>query len=64
MHTSALALGEIAEEAQVKTLVPIHFFTEIEFKMEEIENEIKNNFSGNLIIPSDFDSLELKPQLS
>lgn len=64
MHTSALALGEIAEKAQVKTLVPIHFLTEIEFKMEEIENEIRKNFSGNLIIPSDFDSLELKPQLS
>ncbi|MFB0527874.1 MAG: MBL fold metallo-hydrolase [bacterium] len=64
MHTSALALGEIAQEAQVKTLVPIHFLTEIDFEMEEIENEIRKSFSGNLIIPSDFDSLELKPQLS
>jgi ribonuclease Z len=64
MHTSALTLGEIAEEAQVKTLIPIHFLTEIDFKMEEIESEIRKNFSGNLIVPSDFDSLELKPQLS
>lgn len=64
MHTSALTLGEIAEEARVKTLIPIHFLTEIDFKMEEIESEIRKNFSGNLIIPSDFDSLELKPQLS
>ena len=64
VHTSALALGEIAEEAQVKTLIPIHFLTEIDFKIEEIENEIRKNFSGNLIIPSDFDSLELKPRLS
>lgn len=64
MHTSAIVLGEIAEEAQVKTLIPIHFLTEINFTMEEIENEIRKNFSGNLIIPSDLDSLELKPQLS
>jgi ribonuclease Z len=64
MHTSALVLGEIAEEAQVKTLIPIHFLTEIDFEMEEIENEIRKNFSGNLMIPSDFDCLELKPQLS
>jgi len=64
MHTSSLRLGEIAEEAQVKTLIPIHFLTEIDFKMEEIESEIRKNFSGNLIIPSDLDSLELTPQLS
>jgi ribonuclease Z len=64
VHTSALTLGEIAEQAQVKTLIPIHFLTEIDFEMEEIENEIRKNFSGNLIIPSDFDSLELKPPLS
>jgi len=64
VHTSALTLGEIAEEAQVKTLIPIHFLTEIDFQMKEIEEEIRKNFSGNLIIPSDSDSLELKPQLS
>jgi len=64
VHTSALTLGEIAEKAGVKTLVPVHFLTEIEFKMEEIESEIRKNFSGNLIIPSDFDSLELIPQPS
>jgi len=64
VHTSALALGEIAEEAQVKTLIPIHFLTEIDFRMEEIENEVRKNFSGKLIIPSDFDSLELTPQPS
>jgi len=64
VHTSALILGEIAQEAQVKTLIPIHFFTEIDFRIEEIESEIRKNFSGNLIIPSDFDSLELKPQPS
>jgi len=64
VHTSALTLGEIAKEARVKTLIPIHFLTEIDFQMEEIESEIRKNFSGNLIIPSDFDSLELKPRLS
>lgn len=64
VHTSALTLGQIAQEAQVKTLVPVHFLTEIDFKLEEIESEIRKNFSGNLIIPSDFDSLELKPQPS
>ncbi len=64
MHTPALILGEIAEEARVKTLVPIHFLTEVDFAMEEVENEIRKNFSGKLIIPSDLDSLELKPQPS
>jgi ribonuclease Z len=56
-HTSAETLGKIAESANVKNLIPIHFSGEHNFSMDEISDEIKKNYSGNLIIPSDFQSI-------
>jgi ribonuclease Z len=68
MHTSSKQLGEIAKEANVKTVIPIHFSGELNFEIEEIVSEIKENFKGKIIIPEDgqvieFTPLERKPRL-
>lgn len=60
MHTSSLTLGEIAKEARVKTLVPIHFAGEVKYSMSEIRKELKKNFKGRILIPRDFQILRLK----
>lgn len=57
MHTDALTLGKFAQQAVIKRLVPIHFFGEVDFSIAEIEAEIKQNFSGELFIPSDLTSI-------
>ena len=59
MHTSSLSLGEIASESNVKVLVPIHFASEVKYSIREIIKEIKRNFSGKLIIPSDLQALKI-----
>ena len=59
MHTSALRLGMIAEEAGVKNLVPIHFSGKHEFLESELVTEINKNYSGNIIIPRDMDRIEI-----
>ncbi|MGM0441318.1 MAG: MBL fold metallo-hydrolase [Elusimicrobiota bacterium] len=58
-HTSAGSLGEMAEKSKVKNLVPIHFSGEYreEFKTEELIQELKKYYSGNIIIPEDLTSL-------
>ncbi len=59
MHTHSLQLGEICQQAGVKCLIPCHFFGELEFSLSEIENEIRKNYTGRLIIPRDFDRITL-----
>ncbi len=59
MHTSALDLGRMSQEASVKGLVPIHFLGEVCFSVAEIEREIRNSFRGRLIIPEDLHGLRL-----
>jgi ribonuclease Z len=59
MHTDSLTLGEMAQEAGVKHLVPCHFFGELDFSLEEIEEEIRKNFQGDLTIPEDFSRISL-----
>jgi ribonuclease Z len=59
MHTDSLALGEMAQEAEVKHLVPCHFFGEVDFSISEIEEEIRKNFRGILTIPADFAKIPL-----
>lgn len=59
MHTDALSLGRHAQEAGVKTLLPCHFLGEIDFPLNEIEEEIKKYFKGKLIIPKDFSRIPL-----
>lgn len=59
MHTDSLALGEMAQEAGVKHLVPCHFFGELDFALEEIKAEIRKNFRGDLTIPMDFSRIPI-----
>ncbi len=59
MHTSALDLGRMSQEASVKGLVPIHFLGEVTFSPAEIESEIRQGFRGRLVIPEDLKRLRL-----
>lgn len=59
MHTSSLELGELSERSRVKCLIPCHFFGEVEFSLSEIEEEIRKNYKGKLIIPKDFERIAL-----
>ncbi len=59
MHTDARTLGELAQKAGVKHLVPCHFFGELDFSLSEIEEEIRRNFRGDLTIPQDFSRIPL-----
>ncbi|MFW6129403.1 MAG: hypothetical protein ACOC6P_04075, partial [Candidatus Aminicenantaceae bacterium] len=59
MHTSSLELGRLSSEAGVKNLIPCHFFGEIDYLMSEIEEEIKRNFRGKMIIPEDLQKIRI-----
>jgi ribonuclease BN (tRNA processing enzyme) len=53
MHTNALELGRMAQQAEVKRLIPCHFFGELAYDISEISAEIRQHYSGELIIPQD-----------
>jgi ribonuclease Z len=53
MHTNALDLGRMAQEAGVRRLIPCHFFGELSFEDREIAEEIRRHFRGDLKIPQD-----------
>ncbi len=57
-HSNSLELGKTARAYGVKYLVPCHFFSDLDFSMEEIEAEIRENYEGQLFLPSDFSELE------
>jgi ribonuclease Z len=59
MHTDSLTLGRLAQTAGIKCLIPCHFFGEIVYPISEIENEIRDNYKGKLIIPSDLMTIPL-----
>jgi ribonuclease Z len=59
MHTDSLTLGQMAHDAGAAHLVPCHFFGELDYSIEEIEEEIKNHYKGKLTIPSDFSCIHL-----
>lgn len=59
MHTHSLELGKLAQESGVRCLIPCHFFGELEFSLAEIDEEIRKNYKGKLIIPEDFDKIDL-----
>ncbi len=52
-HTHSLELGKLSQQAKVKCLIPCHFFGELEFPLSEIEDEIRKNYKGRLVIPED-----------
>jgi ribonuclease BN (tRNA processing enzyme) len=53
LHTSSLQLGRLASECKAKTLVPVHFASEVSYCFREIIDEIKKNYRGTLVIPKD-----------
>lgn len=55
VHTSSYELGYYAARAGVKRLIPCHFFGEVDFSLEEIEAEIRMNYSEELFLPRDLD---------
>ncbi|TEU04499.1 MAG: MBL fold metallo-hydrolase [Candidatus Aminicenantes bacterium] len=59
MHTHSLQLGQHAQGSGIKCLVPCHFFGELDFSLREIEEEIRKNYTGKLIIPEDFERIPL-----
>lgn len=56
-HTNSLDLGLLSREAKIKKLIPIHFLTADKISLRKILREIKKNFKGEVVLPSDFDSL-------
>ncbi|MGQ9800844.1 MAG: MBL fold metallo-hydrolase [Candidatus Saccharicenans sp.] len=59
LHSNSLELGQAARETGIRLLVPCHFFSDLDFSLEEIEAEIRENFEGQLFLPADFSELEL-----
>ncbi|UCE22417.1 MAG: MBL fold metallo-hydrolase [Candidatus Aminicenantes bacterium] len=59
MHTHSIQLGQHAQRYGIKCLVPCHFFGELDFSLQEIEEEIRKSYSGRLIIPEDFERIPL-----
>lgn len=59
MHTHSLQLGQHSQRCGIKCLVPCHFFGELDFSLQEIEEEIRKNYRGKLIIPEDFERIPL-----
>jgi ribonuclease Z len=59
MHTNSLELGRLCQQAKIKCLIPCHFFGELKFSLSEIEDEIRRNYKGRLVIPEDFERINL-----
>jgi ribonuclease Z len=59
MHTHARDLGRYAQEAGIKCLIPIHFLGELDYSVSDIEREIRESFTGRLVIPEDFQRMSL-----
>ena len=59
MHTDALSLGRMAQQAGIKRLIPIHFFGELDYSIDEIKNEVRQNYTGELIIPEDLTKITI-----
>jgi ribonuclease BN (tRNA processing enzyme) len=59
MHTHSLQLGMHSQKYGIKCLIPCHFFGELDFSLQEIEEEIRKNYTGRLIIPEDFERIPL-----
>jgi len=59
MHTHSLQLGQHSQRYGIKCLLPCHFFGELDFSVQEIEEEIRKNYTGKLIIPEDFERIPL-----
>ncbi len=61
MHTSSRELGRLAQAAGAACLLPCHFFGEVDYPMSEVEAEIRESYTGRLVMPSDLTRVELVP---
>lgn len=61
MHTNSLELGRAVAGLGLRTLVPCHFFSDLDFSVEEVETEIRKYYGGRIFVPEDFSCLELEP---
>jgi len=59
IHTNALDLGRSSRESRVKKLIPCHLFGDLDFSAEEIEQELLENYDGQLIMPHDLMKINL-----
>jgi len=58
-HTNSLELGRVAAKLQPGLLLPCHFMSELRISLEEIEKEIRESFDGRLVIPQDFQVVDI-----
>ncbi|MCD6080151.1 MAG: hypothetical protein B6D53_02070 [Candidatus Omnitrophica bacterium 4484_49] len=59
MHTSTHAVAEVYKKSKVKTLIPIHFSGEFNFKISEISTEFRKLGVKNFILPKDLQILKI-----
>ena len=59
-HSTALDAGKIAERIKVKNLIIYHTEdTDLAHRKERYSAEVKQNFSGNVIVPDDLERISL-----
>jgi len=59
IHSSALQVGKVAQHSAVKKLVLLHLDSVLHDDPQEIMAEAKQNFTGEIVVASDFDEYEL-----
>lgn len=59
IHTSALDLGRLSQEAGVKCLIPCHFLADVWSGPSEVRAEIRQNFKNRLIVPRDLQRISV-----
>ena len=59
IHTNAFDLGTESWKAGIKKLIPCHIFGDLDFSESEIEEELRETYGGQVIIPHDSMKIEL-----
>lgn len=55
IHSNAMQVGNVAREAECKKLALLHLDTVLNDRPQQILNEVRQSFSGECVITSDFD---------
>ncbi|MGB9836621.1 MAG: MBL fold metallo-hydrolase [Candidatus Saccharicenans sp.] len=58
-HTNSFELGEAAGEIKPGLLIAVHFLSELGFSLSEVEKEIRASYDGPLLLPEDFQVVEI-----
>ena len=59
IHSNASQAGKIAQKSEVKKLILIHLDSVLNDAPEQIMAEVRQQYSGDIVIPSDFDEFVL-----